>query len=237
MNAVQNESASASRPCSSRGLRRGTGLQTPEATTIPAAYAGATRYHATNGWKVAQPQGQLPKGNWWEIFGDPNSMTGSPGFRRNQQLKVAVARLPRPGPRWMSRGRAFSRISRLRLLPAAHFAQYPLGRRPASHRPVDHLQRFYGAAGSQLRVDLWGRVRRSVESARAQARPAPMTLKRSNCDPGRSSRRLFHLASLGLGAGGSQLKHQVFSKSLDLTRNRAGRRLPPIWTSPRRRRC
>ena len=31
----------------------------PTATTIPPAYAGAT-----NGWKVAEPQAQVPKGNW-----------------------------------------------------------------------------------------------------------------------------------------------------------------------------
>jgi outer membrane protein TolC len=47
------------------GCAVGPDYKRPEATAIPAAYAGAT-----NGWKVAQPQAQIPKGNWWEIFGD-----------------------------------------------------------------------------------------------------------------------------------------------------------------------
>ena len=33
---------------------------------MPSAYAGVT-----DGWKIAQPQGQLPKGDWWDIFADP----------------------------------------------------------------------------------------------------------------------------------------------------------------------
>jgi multidrug efflux system outer membrane protein len=40
------------------GCAVGPDYKRPAATTIPAAYAGAT-----NGWKVAQPQGQLSKGN------------------------------------------------------------------------------------------------------------------------------------------------------------------------------
>src|SRR5205814_5521531 len=70
----------------------------PQTTTTPAAYTGATNVvatdsGATNGWKVAQPQSQIPKGNWWEIFGDSelNELEGQ-ASAANQQLKVAVAR-------------------------------------------------------------------------------------------------------------------------------------------------
>ena len=37
----------------------------PAVATMPTAYAGAT-----NEWKTATPQAHLPKGAWWEIFGD-----------------------------------------------------------------------------------------------------------------------------------------------------------------------
>src|SRR6478672_2304145 len=52
------------------GCKVGPDYKRPEATTIPAAYAGVTNagptnVGATNGWKVAQPQAQIPKGNWW----------------------------------------------------------------------------------------------------------------------------------------------------------------------------
>jgi outer membrane protein, multidrug efflux system len=70
------------------GCAVGPDYKRPDATTIPAAYA-----NATNGWKVAQPQGQLAKGNWWEVFGDPEldalELQAAPA---NQELKAAVAR-------------------------------------------------------------------------------------------------------------------------------------------------
>jgi len=48
------------------GCAVGPDYERPDATAIPPAYAGET-----GGWKVAQPQAQLPKGNWWEVFGEP----------------------------------------------------------------------------------------------------------------------------------------------------------------------
>src|SRR5258705_5919031 len=70
------------------GCMVGPNYNRPEATTIPAAYAGST-----NGWKVAEPQAQLSKGDWWELFADPElnaleiQATGA-----NQELKAAVQR-------------------------------------------------------------------------------------------------------------------------------------------------
>ena len=70
------------------GCAVGPDYKRPEAITIPTAYTGAT-----NGWKVAEPRGQLPKGDWWEIFGDPelNTLEGQ-ASTANQKLKAAVAR-------------------------------------------------------------------------------------------------------------------------------------------------
>ena len=50
------------------GCKIGPDYKRPEATTIPAAYTGATNVVATdagttNGWKVAEPQAQISKGN------------------------------------------------------------------------------------------------------------------------------------------------------------------------------
>src|ERR1022692_2164134 len=75
------------------GCAVGPDYKRPESTTIPAAYTGVTNTGATNGWKIADPQGQSPKGNWWEIFGDPelNALEVQTAAA-NQQLKIAVAR-------------------------------------------------------------------------------------------------------------------------------------------------
>src|SRR6267143_7221585 len=70
------------------GCMVGPDYRRPEATTIPPAYAGAP-----NGWKVAQPQAQFPKGHWWEIFADPElNALEAQASAANQQLKAAVAR-------------------------------------------------------------------------------------------------------------------------------------------------
>src|ERR1700722_14045067 len=87
------------------GCAVGPDYKRPEATTIPAAYAGAT-----NGWKVAQPQGQLPKGNWWEIFGDPElSDLEVQAAAANQQLKAAMMRF--------TEARAIMDVARAGLFP------------------------------------------------------------------------------------------------------------------------
>ena len=84
----------------------------PEATTIPASYTGAPASYAgaTNGWKVAEPQGQLPKGNWWEIFGDAElNELENQAATANQQLKAAFARF--------TEARAVMDATRSRLFP------------------------------------------------------------------------------------------------------------------------
>src|SRR5947208_3421170 len=69
------------------GCAVGPDYKRPEATTMPTAYAGAT-----NEWKVAEPQAHLPKGNWWEIFGDPElNRLETDAAAANQELKAAVA--------------------------------------------------------------------------------------------------------------------------------------------------
>ncbi len=47
------------------GCAVGPNYQKPPTTDVPATYAPET-----NIWKVAVPQAHLPKGNWWELFGD-----------------------------------------------------------------------------------------------------------------------------------------------------------------------
>ena len=70
------------------GCTVGPNYQRPEATTIPAAYTGVS-----DEWKVAVPQAHLPKGNWWEIFGDPElSRLETEATEANQDLKAAYAR-------------------------------------------------------------------------------------------------------------------------------------------------
>src|SRR5262245_57012737 len=47
-----------------------------------------------DGWKIAQPRDQISRGNWWEMYGDPQlNELAEQVAEANQDLKVAEARL------------------------------------------------------------------------------------------------------------------------------------------------
>ena len=49
-------------------------------------------YKELDGWKVAQPEDQAPRGAWWEIFNDPQlSALEEQVSAANQTLAVAAA--------------------------------------------------------------------------------------------------------------------------------------------------
>ncbi|MDB6108720.1 MAG: efflux system, outer rane lipoprotein NodT family [Pedosphaera sp.] len=148
------------------GCTLGPDYKRPEATRIPAAYAGAT-----NGWKVAEPQAHLPKGNWWEIFGDPElNRLEAEAAAANQQLKAAFARF--------EEARAIAEVTRAGLFPNIALSASYTRQRTSFNRPsvvtglpigrANTFNDFVVPLDLSYEVDLWGRVRRSLESARAQ---------------------------------------------------------------------
>ncbi|MDB6017332.1 MAG: efflux system, outer rane lipoprotein NodT family [Pedosphaera sp.] len=148
------------------GCLVGPDYKRPEATRIPAAYAGAT-----NGWKVAEPQAHLPKDNWWELFGDPElNQLEVEAAAANQQLKAAFARF--------EEARALADVTRAGLFPNIALSASVARERDSANRPSvltglpigrgSTFNDFVVPLNLNYEVDLWGRVRRSLESARAQ---------------------------------------------------------------------
>ena len=43
----------------------------PPAITAPNYKESTVNFHDTEGWKVASPQDAMIRGNWWEVFNDP----------------------------------------------------------------------------------------------------------------------------------------------------------------------
>jgi len=117
-------------------------------------------------WKQGQPLDNLPKGNWWEVFGDASlNELESEALRANQELKAAVARV--------DQARATARVARSELLPSLNFDPSFTRERFSPNQ----VPSFGGLTANTFRapldlsyeVDLWGRVRRSFQSARADA--------------------------------------------------------------------
>jgi multidrug efflux system outer membrane protein len=121
-------------------------------------------------WKPAEPGDAAPKGEWWSVFNDPflNSLETN-ALARNQTLRAAVARV--------DQARSAARLTRSQFFPELsldpsfsrerYSGNQPLPF-PIKLRPV-YLDTYNVPLDLSYEVDLWGRVRRSFESARAQA--------------------------------------------------------------------
>jgi multidrug efflux system outer membrane protein len=143
------------------GCAVGPNYQRPEATTIPEAYAGPSAE-----WKIAAPRAHLPRGNWWEIFGDPElNRLEADAATANQDLKAAAARF--------EQARSFADVARSGLFPRLGVSFQPVRQRdsenrPAGGKPGQTYNNLTVPFDLSYEVDLWGRVRRTVESATAQ---------------------------------------------------------------------
>src|SRR5260221_1265458 len=214
------------------GCAVGPDYKRPEATTIPEAYAGVTNagptnVGATNGWKVAQPQAQIPKGNWWELFGDQElNQLERQASAANQQLKVAVARF--------AEARAQMDVTRAGLFPNISVSGSFARERTSANAPSTITGNAHGVGATfddftvalslGYELDLWGRVRRSVESARAQAQASADDLETIKLMiQSEIAVDYFSLRALDAQKAVLNSSVEVFTKSLQLTRNlRAG---------------
>jgi NodT family efflux transporter outer membrane factor (OMF) lipoprotein len=132
----------------------------PQSAPTPPAYKEA------GGWKTAEPEDALPKGEWWTIFGDAelNSLEAK-ADAANQNIKAAFARL--------QQARADTRIARADFFPSISAMASATRGRVSPYSPQyiagnpTEGNDFVLQADFSYEVDLWGRVRNEVAAARA----------------------------------------------------------------------
>lgn len=135
---------------------------------VPASYKSVERGE----WKEGHPLDHVPKGAWWNIFADANlNELETQALSANQDLKAAVARV--------EQSRATARVSRGELLPRLDFDP-DFTRQRYSPNQVPSFggvtaNKFSTPLDLSYEVDLWGRVRRGFESARADAQASLAT--------------------------------------------------------------
>ena len=128
-------------------------------------------------WKLAEPRDDASRGKWWEIFEDPelNALEEQVDVS-NQNIAQAEAQFR--GARAAVRGARgpsfFPTVSRERVGDAV---------RRERHRATgrqSHDDRLFAARRPRpTELDVWGRVRRSVEASVADGRrPPPRTWRR-----------------------------------------------------------
>src|SRR5262249_17863026 len=136
--------------------------------------AAAPHYKEAEGWAPAAPADALERGPWWTLFEDPDLTTLEQDCAAHNQ-NIAAA--------WAAYKEARALVSETR---AALFPTFTAGFSPnanggggarsavsgLSNLPsgVSHITQIYSpSVGASWAPDLWGRVRRQVEAARATA--------------------------------------------------------------------
>jgi multidrug efflux system outer membrane protein len=148
----------------------GPDYKAPE-TTVPSAY----RYAAPEvDWKAAAPSDGAPRGQWWAVFGNPalNALEDR-ALAGNQNLKMAAARVEQ----------AFASAGIARAAYAPQVALEAAASRSQQSATVDNpylnlLSNDYSVPMvATWELDLFGRVRRLNESARADAEASASALE------------------------------------------------------------
>ena len=136
--------------------------------TRPTTPAPATYRDAENSgtWKTATPADALPRGAWWTIFADPTlDDLESRALDANQDLRAAAARV--------EQARAIAGLARSAYFPSVAIDGSVSRARSSgtADNVLPHQQSttYRGAFDSSWELDLFGRVRRLNESARADA--------------------------------------------------------------------
>src|ERR1700731_4621872 len=120
-------------------------------------------------WQPAQPGDQRSRGNWWEIFGDPQlNKLEEQIASSNQSLKVAEARF-----REARAAIRFNRAAQFPTISTSPSASYVKSSDFSQNSPSKVQEASTGnfvlPFDLSYELDLWGRVRRSVAAAREEA--------------------------------------------------------------------
>ena len=143
------------------GCALGPNYQRPALST-PAAYKDA----GLGAWKTSDPQDQIAKGSWWELFGDATlNQLEQQATANNQQLKAAVARVTQA--RATARAAQAEFFPNLQADPAAD--RIRTSANLANPAPKNTFNDFRVPVDLSYELDVWGRVRRSFEAANDEA--------------------------------------------------------------------
>src|SRR5215471_13473898 len=185
------------------------------ATPLPPAYKGQDPPE-TGTWKQADPSDELPKGNWWEVFKDPQlNLLEEQIDVSNQNLKAATAQL--------DQARASMRANRSSFFPVISGGGAISETHQSDNRPIGHAtySDYVLPFTFSYEADVFGRVRHSVEQSRvlAQADAADIETIRLSIH---SELALDYLQLRSLDTEKQLLDSTVeaYEKALELTENR-----------------
>jgi len=144
----------------------------PETATPPA-------FKESGDWKTAAPGDELPKGEWWKNLGDPtlDGLEDKIGSA-NQDLKSALAKF--------QQARAALGIANADTLPQVTGNSSATGNQRSKTalpavKPTNYAD-YTASASVSYELDVWGRVRNSVEAAKDTAQASAGDLAATDLD-------------------------------------------------------
>jgi NodT family efflux transporter outer membrane factor (OMF) lipoprotein len=173
------------------------------------------------GWKVAQPRDHLIRGAWWEIYNDPqlNALEAQVNIS-NQNVAAAEAQF-RQARSAVQAARAgyFPQVTAGVSLTRAQRSSTAVIGNPATSGTT--LSDYLLPVDFSWELDLWGRIRRTVEASQANAQASAADLEGVRLSTqAELAQDYFQLHVLD---GQKQLLDGTviaFQKSLELTKNR-----------------
>ena len=149
----------------------------PTVPLAPDYKENKSQTYKEGGWQSAQPADTTLKGDWWTIFNDPQLNALEPQIAiSNQTLKAAAARLVE--------ARAQIRYNHSFLYPTIGAAPSVVGERESNQRayftaptPNNGLADLQLPLDLSYEVDLWGRVRRTVNASKEEAQATAADLQ------------------------------------------------------------
>ena len=178
-------------------------------------------YKEVGDWKTAEPNDQHLGGNWWELFQDPqlNALETQVNIS-NQNLKAAEAQY--------TQARALLRYYRADLFPTVTAGPSATRLKTSSNRPP-RSSTFNGITYNDFQIpfelsyqiDVWGRVRRTVEAYRDQAQASAADLAIVNLSM-HAQVALYYFQARVLDAEEQLLNSTVtqYQQALDLIKSR-----------------
>jgi NodT family efflux transporter outer membrane factor (OMF) lipoprotein len=160
--------------------------------------AAPEAYKENAGWKVAQPRDELPRGAWWEVYNDPqlNALVEQVDIS-NQNIAVAEANF--------RQALALIRVARAAYFPTvtggASWTRFrnsqnlgsgtrssSVGNAPGVSGGSaggggfgafggDTISNYLLTSNASWELDIWGKVRRSVESSKASAQASAANME------------------------------------------------------------
>ncbi len=171
-----------------------------------------------NGWKPAQPGDAQLRPAWWEIFNDP-------------QLNALEVQVPTANPTLQAaegsfrQARALIQINKSALFPNFGVAPEITANRISGHNPTGATGLQYGLFSMPVDVsfdaDLWGRIRRTIATAKEQTQAAAADIENVKLEL-QSDLAVDYFEARSLDRQKQILDDTViaFQKALQLTQNR-----------------